>query len=182
MVRYVVLNPVRAGMVKDVASWPWSSYRSVAGLEAAPEFLAIERVLSHFSSTHKRAIFSYSAFISDGVDERIWHGLNRQVYLGSDAFVATVHQQVQLSAEDKNIPKQQRQSPVKSLQEIAALYPQRNEAIVAAYRTGVYSYSQIAAFFGIYFTTVGRIVRAEKQGRYKSRPDRMPSPAINLAG
>ena len=171
VVRYVVLNPVRAGMVKDAQSWPWSSYRAVVGLESSPGFLSTERVLSHFSSTHKRAIASYSAFVTDGVDARIWDGLNRQVYLGSDTFVASVHQQVQGSENDKNIPKQQRQAPAKSLQEITVLYPQRNDAIVAAYRTGVYSYSQIADFFGICFTTVGRIVRAEKQERYKSRPD-----------
>jgi len=171
VVRYVVLNPVRAGMVKDAQSWPWSSYRAVVGLESSPGFLSTERVLSHFSSTHKRAIASYSAFVTDGVDARIWDGLNRQVYLGSDSFVASVHQQVQGSENDKNIPKQQRQAPAKSLQEITVLYPQRNDAIVAAYRTGVYSYSQIADFFGICFTTVGRIVRAEKQERYKSRPD-----------
>jgi len=178
VVRYVVLNPVRAGMVKDAQSWPWSSYRAVVGLESSPGFLSTERVLSHFSSTHKRAIASYSAFVTDGVDARIWDGLNRQVYLGSDTFVASVHQQVQRSENDKNIPKQQRQAPAKSLQEIAVLYPQRNDAIVAAYRTGVYSYSQIADFFGIYFTTVGRIVRAEKQEWYKSRPDAIKKKSV----
>ena len=26
LARYVVLNPVRAGMVDNVADWPWSSY------------------------------------------------------------------------------------------------------------------------------------------------------------
>ena len=29
--RYVVLNPVRAGMVRSVKDWPWSSYRATAG-------------------------------------------------------------------------------------------------------------------------------------------------------
>ncbi len=29
--RYVVLNPVRAGMVKRVEEWAWSSYRATAG-------------------------------------------------------------------------------------------------------------------------------------------------------
>ncbi|HEV8261998.1 MAG TPA: hypothetical protein VGQ19_14750, partial [Burkholderiales bacterium] len=31
--RYVVLNPLRARMVKDPARYPWSSYRASAGLE-----------------------------------------------------------------------------------------------------------------------------------------------------
>ena len=30
--RYIVLNPVRAGMVKEPGKYPWSSYRATAGL------------------------------------------------------------------------------------------------------------------------------------------------------
>ena len=30
--RYVVLNPVRAGMVKQARQWRWSSYRATGGL------------------------------------------------------------------------------------------------------------------------------------------------------
>lgn len=42
--RYVVLNPVRAGMVKDVADWPWSSYRAMLGLAPAPACLQVDAV------------------------------------------------------------------------------------------------------------------------------------------
>jgi len=31
--RYIVLNPVRAKMVKSVADWPWSSHRAVMGTQ-----------------------------------------------------------------------------------------------------------------------------------------------------
>ena len=34
--RYVVLNPVRAGMVATPADWPWSSYGATAGLRTPP--------------------------------------------------------------------------------------------------------------------------------------------------
>lgn len=34
--RYVVLNPVRAGLVKTVRAWPWSSYRVTAGERREP--------------------------------------------------------------------------------------------------------------------------------------------------
>ena len=39
LVRYVVLNPVRAHMVKSPADWPWSSYRATVGQESAPNGL-----------------------------------------------------------------------------------------------------------------------------------------------
>ena len=36
LARYVVLNPVRAGMVKDIEEWPWSSYPAMIGESSSP--------------------------------------------------------------------------------------------------------------------------------------------------
>jgi len=38
--RYIVLNPVRAGLCAEPAAWPWSSYRQHAGIDARWGFLA----------------------------------------------------------------------------------------------------------------------------------------------
>ena len=38
--RYIVRNPVRAGLCRDPAEWPWSSHRATAGLEPPPRFLS----------------------------------------------------------------------------------------------------------------------------------------------
>jgi DNA-directed RNA polymerase specialized sigma24 family protein len=46
------------------------------------------------------------------------------------------------------------------LAQIEASAANRNEAIVLAHGTGAYSYQQIAEYFDIHFTTVGRVVRA----------------------
>jgi len=40
--RYIVRNPVAAGMVNDVTAWPWSSYRATAGDISAPGFLRVD--------------------------------------------------------------------------------------------------------------------------------------------
>jgi len=37
--RYIVLNPVRAGMVASAGEWRWSSYRATAGLDVIPSWL-----------------------------------------------------------------------------------------------------------------------------------------------
>ncbi len=66
--RYVVLNPVRAGLCGHPAEWPWSSYRALAGLEPAPAFLAEQFVLSLFDDTSERARAAYRRFIADGLD------------------------------------------------------------------------------------------------------------------
>ncbi len=38
--RYVLLNPVRAGLVADPAAWPWSSCAATLGLTEPPPFLS----------------------------------------------------------------------------------------------------------------------------------------------
>jgi REP element-mobilizing transposase RayT len=40
--RYVVLNPVRAGMVKLPEEYGWSSYRSIAGISKQLSFLGVD--------------------------------------------------------------------------------------------------------------------------------------------
>ena len=41
--RYIVLNPVRAKLVRTVHAWPWSSYRATAGRASIPPWLAVSR-------------------------------------------------------------------------------------------------------------------------------------------
>jgi putative transposase len=38
--RYLAYNPVRAGLCRDPADWPWSSHRATAGLDPSPAFLS----------------------------------------------------------------------------------------------------------------------------------------------
>src|SRR5512137_282677 len=49
LARYVVLNPLRAGMVKDIADWQWSSYAAMLGIQPAPEWLQTDWILGQFS-------------------------------------------------------------------------------------------------------------------------------------
>ena len=61
--RYVVLNPVRARMVKDIGHWPWSSYQAMIGEQHPPGWLETDGVLSQFSAQRKRAISKYKDFV-----------------------------------------------------------------------------------------------------------------------
>lgn len=58
-----------------------------------------------------------------------------------------------------NVPQLQRRPPALPLAELANRYHNREQAMVAANMTGVYSYQAIAQRFGVHVTTVGRIVR-----------------------
>lgn len=66
--RYVALNPVRAGLCEDPAAWRWSSYRACAGLEEAPPYLALSRLLALFDPDPGRAIALYRDFVDRALD------------------------------------------------------------------------------------------------------------------
>ena len=164
LTRYVVLNPVRAHMVKSAGDWPWSSYRATIGEADAPTWLETDGLLAQFGHRRSRAVAAYERFIDEGVDaDSIWRYVNRQAFLGDDAFVAQAHERASLRPDDLNIPRAQRRPPAPSLKAIAKAHPDRNDAIRGAWATGEYSYAQIAEHFGVYFTTVGRIVRSGRR-------------------
>jgi putative transposase len=64
--RYVVLNPVRAGICERPEEWPWSSYRACAGLELGRPFLAVNELLGHFGTRPDRARAAFCDFVSRG--------------------------------------------------------------------------------------------------------------------
>jgi putative transposase len=91
LARYVVLNPVRAGMVRTPDQWPWSSYRATARLCEAPQWLTIDWLLSTFSEQRSKAIRCYRDFVADDKDQPgPWEKLKNQIFLGSDEFVANL--------------------------------------------------------------------------------------------
>ena len=49
LVRYIALNPVRAGLVADPGDWLWSGYRFNAGLAPCPEFLSSNSMLKQLA-------------------------------------------------------------------------------------------------------------------------------------
>jgi hypothetical protein len=55
LVRYVVLNPVRVGVVAQAEDWPWSSHRAMIGAEPAPPWLAVDSLLHGFGRTRSKA-------------------------------------------------------------------------------------------------------------------------------
>lgn len=159
--RYVVLNPVRAGIVKKPAQWRWSSYRASAGIEETAPWLAIDRLLAQFASRRSLARERYVQFVAEGIKaESPWSGLKAQIYLGDDQFVRRMQARMEATKDNIQVPLAQRRAPPPSIAAIAKRLRDRDAAIQAAHATGGYSYQQIAEHFGLHFTTVGRIVRA----------------------
>ena len=161
--RYVVLNPVRARMVRAVANWPWSSYRAMIGAEATPDWLQTDWVLGQFSPQRKRAIQRYIDFVGDGVGlPSVWDKLRGQVYLGGDAFLKRMQKLAEQAAIGE-IPRVQRRPLAKPLSHYRDKGADGKKGMVAAYVTGDYTMQEIAECFGVHYATVSRAVKRAEQ-------------------
>jgi len=159
--RYVVLNPVRAGMVGDVLEWEWSSYPMMIGVKSCPVWLEPDYLLSQFGASREVAVEGYINFVREGVGlAPIWGALKRQVFLGDDAFVSAVqvHLDKQRGGFDE-IPKLQRRAMAKPLKWYEENSESRNQAIVSAYASGDYSMKQVSDWFGVHYSTVSRVIK-----------------------
>jgi REP-associated tyrosine transposase len=65
--RYVVLNPVRAGLVEHPGQWRWSSYGAMTGAARRPDFLAIGPLLAEFGRDVESARAGYASFVAEGL-------------------------------------------------------------------------------------------------------------------
>lgn len=68
--------------------------------------------------------------------ESIWQHMNRQIYLGDDAFVARAQKRAYLTPDELNIPQCQRRPPAPPWKAIAKAHCHRDEAMCAAWATG----------------------------------------------
>jgi len=94
LLRYIHLNPVRAGLVADPAEYRWSSHRAYLGL-AAPDWLTTDFGLRLFAAEAGAACERYRAFVMLGIDAPRDPQLTRPPrgeprVLGDEAFRRTI--------------------------------------------------------------------------------------------
>jgi REP element-mobilizing transposase RayT len=171
LTRYVVLNPVRAGMADSPAQWPWSSYLPTAGKVACPPWLAVDRVLDLFGADPAQARRAYARFVAEGIGAPApWRDLRGQIFLGSEAFHARMEKL--LSGQPvRGVPRRQlapaRPSAQRVLQAVAKAHGMSNAAVLEresaeAFRHAVYllrrranlSLKEVAELAGV---SIGRV-------------------------
>lgn len=172
--RYVVLNPVRARVVRDPARYRWSSYRVSAGLDPLPPWVDAPALLAHFAESLPAARRRYVAFVEEGArTPSPWEQLQGQVLLGKPAFLRKVAPRLKSMALAKEIPRVQRHATRPSLkQAFGRLDPAhretRNRLIVTLHLKHGYTQAQIAEHLGLHYATVSRIVSREVDARNKT--------------
>ena len=158
--RYIVLNPVQAGMCDSAADWPWSSYPAVMGKAAALPPLQVDATLALFGTQTGPARRAYARFVAEGgcdfePEAAAWG----QVFLGDESFIAQATRKA--AAPSREVPKRQRAWT--SLAQIERAARGRDSAIQAAYASGAFTLAQIGAHFGLHYASVSRIARRDQE-------------------
>lgn len=166
--RYVVLNPVRAGMVSSPQKWRWSSYCATIGIAKKELYLSTDWLLGQFGKTKSEARIKYRQFVRDGMTEKEapWEMLKGQLILGSDAFIERVREFLVGKEQFTEIPRLQR---LAGRSQLEVLFPageqftknERNSGIVEAHLKHGYTLKEIAEHLAIHYTTVSKVIKAE---------------------
>ena len=173
--RYVVLNPVRAGLAKRPQTYRWSSYRATAGLEKAPEWLTREWVLAQFSPQRRRAERQYQEFVQEGRGVAApWAQVEGQVMLGQSHFVETLKPLLADKVKVREIPRAQRLVARPALGEIVrakrvVVKDERDQAVWEAHVRYGYSLTAIGQHLGLHYTTISKIIERQQSRQTKKK-------------
>lgn len=147
-VRYIVRNPVRAGLCASPAGWRFSSHRATLGDEPSPA-LDVDELLSYFGPALERARERYRELVeAGGDDERPAHPLVE----GDEAFAGRM---LELLEPGPGLPRRYFRAPRPELSALLA----GDDASLALARVHGYSLRQIAAHLGCHASTVSRRLR-----------------------
>lgn len=160
--RYIVLNPVRAGLVDHPERWKWSSYGATVGLTVSPEWLSTDWLLGTFSRTKKSARAQYRRFVEMGIGGRDpYKNAQHGFLLGTPEFVHAIWENCTNGSEDiKDYPRVQRVVGRPTLAELFQDLKNKSERdktiVFARFRCG-YLVSEIARHIDLDQSTVGKI-------------------------
>jgi putative transposase len=110
LLRYVVLNPVRAKMVARPEDYRWSSYRSTAGLEATNIWLDVPAALGLFDDDPTLAQCQYQEFVLAKIEssECLWDNVVNGLYLGTECWTTRMRKIVESRPRSTDHPLSQR--------------------------------------------------------------------------
>jgi len=162
LTRYLVLNPVRAGLVRRPEEWPWSSYSATVGLADVPDFLHTDWILSNFHDDKSCAKEAYREFVGQGCATNPWDELQGGVLLGSERFARAMKPLISGRSSVGEIPRRERFASRPALEELFSGINDiraRNERIYRAVYDHQYPLAQVARHLGLHYSTVSAIVK-----------------------
>jgi REP element-mobilizing transposase RayT len=104
--RYIHLNPVRAGMVKEPEEYRWGSCRYYFSEKDAPEWLCWEEILGREGKGLRAARQAYREFLAEGIKNPPKSPLREAAaaLLGSTGFIERMRALLTREAADEAVP------------------------------------------------------------------------------
>lgn len=181
---YIHRNPLRAGMVKRLMDFKWSSYPVYAYGRKGPEWLKTDLIFSYFSGedpckAYRRKVQEY-AEEEQGLLEDFRHGL----IVGTGGFVDRIKERYASGRPDREVPQQRGlvgatnarefldqasrllDCDVNQFKNAGRLYGEDKESrdllVFLLWERGTYTNAGIGEVFGVSYTAVSHIVKQVK--------------------
>jgi REP element-mobilizing transposase RayT len=179
---YIHRNPLRAGIVKRLADYRWSSYRSYGYGRKSPEWLKTELIFSRFKNADKYKAYRVKMQEYAKEEKKLWEDLRHGMIIGSKKFVDKIRNTYLPESRQKEIPQQRELSksvnPVAQLKKAARLLDcdldqlkqmprisktdkdNRDLLMVSLWKTGILTNAEIGNVFGMTYSSVSHIVKS----------------------
>jgi len=183
---YIHRNPLRAGMVRRLADYKWSSYRAYAYGKSQPKWLNTNVVLSQFINVKDQ----YQAYRENmqkysNEEQRVWEDLRHGIFVGSEKFVEKIKKRYLPDIPHAELPHQKQVIKDVNIETVLSkaagilkcdmdLFrnlsrisksnkPDRDLLIYIAWQLGVATNQQIGEKFGLTYSAVSQRVSVIKE-------------------
>ena len=189
---YIHRNPLRAGMVRRLADYKWSSYRVYAYGKNKQNWLNTKSILSQFINVqdanlaYREAVQKYAK-----EEQRVWEDLRHGIFVGTERFVKKLKKRYLPDIPHAELPAQRRVVKDRNLETVLkkaagilkldldlcrksariskTAKTDRDLLIYIGWRLGVATNQQIGERFGLTYSAVSQRVKITKENLKKDR-------------
>ena len=166
--RYIVLNPLQGGNVKNIEDWEWSSYQTLTGLNSKKDIVFTDTIWSYFSKQVNKAQKQYRDFVYAGIgkDDKIHSNARGGFIIGGENFTKSIVQRLK-TKKLIEIKKEERYPDRPEMDKIF-YNKSRNEGIGIAINQWGYGLQEVGNFVNLHYSTVSRIAKRYQNAKNKT--------------
>jgi REP element-mobilizing transposase RayT len=189
---YIHRNPLRAGMVKRVADYKWSSYRTYAYGKSHQNWLNEDVILLQFTNVKdKHLAYRESMQKYSKEEQRTWEDLRHGIFVGTETFVKKIKKRYLPDIPHTELPHQKLVTKSVNLDRVLSQAAgilkcdmelcrksgrisksstlDRDLLIYTVWQLGVATNQQIGEKFGLTYSSVSQRARVIKEKLHKDK-------------
>ena len=181
---YIHRNPLRAGIVRRLVDYRWSSYKVYAYGAKAHEWLITKPIFSQLTGKDKPKVYREKVQRYAKEEQKLWEDLRHGLVMGSKKFVEKIRRTHLPEKLHKEIPQQRYlskdidiEAKLKAAAQILdcdleafrqmprvtkAAKDNRDILVLSAWKTGLLSNDEIGRLFGMTYSSVSHIIKSIK--------------------